>query len=356
MVKFASLEMLRLSPKELPFDSTLGYPGEGPSAARPDVDLRVHRGLTPVVAARRAVRLRELLAHVELWYGLSLAALLALPANDVDRILSDFGQLMFRGGRSLLDFSETINAIVDSDRGLKGRLPRAWDVAWVWRTLLRAGNRVPMPDKVMLAMMTVALRWNPPNVALLIASGFLGLLRVHELRWLRFGSFLTPAQFLSDDPVLFIVIEKPKMRRLGARRAYTRIDDAAIVQFAECYATQFPPQDFVFDGSYYELRAVFNAICAEIGLPHGGPEGLTLGSLRPGGATWLYRVTDNTELVRFRGPWASLRMLEVYIQEVGALSILPGLPGSVRARVRQLADYAPHELAGFIDALTSPRL
>ena len=134
---------------------------------------------------------------------------------------------------------------------------------------------------------------------------------------------MTPQRLLSDDAVLFVIIDKPKMRRLGARRAYTRIDDPAVVEFAEHYATQFPPHQFVFNGTYYELRAMFNAICAEIGLPHGGPVGLTLGSLRPGGATWLYRATDNSELVRFRGRWTSLRMLEIYIQEVGAASILP---------------------------------
>ena len=154
---------------------------------------------------------------------------MALPSDVLDRVLADFGQLMFRGGRSLLDFLETINVVVDNDRGLKGRLSRAWDVAWVWRTMLPAGNRVAMPEKVMLAMVTVALRWNLPNVALLITCGFLGLLRVHELRWLRFGSLLTPRRLLSDDEVLFIVIEKPKMRRLAARRAYTRIEDAGIV-------------------------------------------------------------------------------------------------------------------------------
>ena len=205
-----------------------------------------------------------------------------------------------------------------------------------------------MPEKVMLAMVTVAVRWNLPNVALLIASGFLGLLRVHELRSLRFGSFLTPQRVLSDDRVLFSVIDKPKMCRLTARRACTRIDDAGVVDFAEHVVSKFPPQDLVFNGSYHELRAVFNAISAEIGLPHGGPDGLTLGSLRPGGATWLYKVTDNSELVRFRGRWASLRMLEIYIQEVGASSILPGLPESVRTRIRLLADYAPHALASVI--------
>ena len=78
-----------------------------------------------------------------------------------------------------MDFAETINAIVDQDRSLKGRLPRAWDVAWVWRTLIPAGIRLAMPEKVMLAIMSVALRWGLPNVALLLACGFLGLLRVH---------------------------------------------------------------------------------------------------------------------------------------------------------------------------------
>ena len=41
-------------------------------------------------------------------------------------------------------------------------------------------------------------------------------------------------------------------------------------------------------------------------------------------------------------------MLEIYIQEVGTSSILPGLSESVRARIRLLADYAPHALASVI--------
>ena len=61
VVRCAALGVLRLSPKQLPFDATLGYPGEGPSIPRPDVDLRTYTALTPRVAARRAVRLREFL-------------------------------------------------------------------------------------------------------------------------------------------------------------------------------------------------------------------------------------------------------------------------------------------------------
>ena len=150
---------------------------------------------------------------------------------------------------------------------------------------------------------------------------------------------------MSDDQVLFVVIDKPKMRRLAARRSYTRIDDIGIVQFAEGFVSRFPPDQLLFNGTYLELSKAFKAICGELGLPHGAPQGLTLGSLRPGGATWLYRVTDNSELVRFRGRWASSRMLEIYIQEVGTASIVPGLSKAVRERLLQLAAYVPQELA-----------
>ncbi len=51
------------------------------------------------------------------------------------------------------------------------------------------------------------------------------------------GSFLTPRCLLSDDQVLFVVIDEPKMRRLASRLAYTRIDDTGVVQFAEDFVT-----------------------------------------------------------------------------------------------------------------------
>lgn len=275
-------------------------------------------------------------------YTLSLHSLLALPSADLDRVVAEYGQTLYAAGRSLLDFAETINALVDIDRALKGCFPRAWDAARVWRSLMPAGNRVPMPGNVMLAMITVALSWHLPHVALLIATGFMGLLRVHELRWLRFGSVVTPSLMLVDDCSMFAIIEKPKM--------CVRIDDPGLVALAERFATAFPPTALVFDGSYVQLRNVFAALCHEVGVPAGAPGGLTLGSLRPGGATWLYRATDCTETVRFRGRWASGRMLEIYIQEVGAASVLPRLRPAVRDRIAALAAAAPQALANYLGA------
>ena len=299
--------------------------------------------------------MHEFQQWIGLVMGVSLLQLLSSPAAVVDRALAEYGQSLWDSGRSLLDFAETINAVVDAEKALKGALPRAWDAAWVWRSLMPATNRVPMPERVMLAMVTVACEWSMPNVALLLAIGFVGLLRVHELRWLRFDSLVTPARMFTADATMFVTIERPKMRRLGARRSYVRVDDPGIISFAEGLADVAPSSAFLYDGSYAQLRAVFMALCAELGVPGGAPHGLTLGSLRPGGATWLYRATDSTETVRFRGRWASTRMLEVYIQEVGAASVLPRVSAAARQRIGALADAAPLAMANALAALRCSR-
>ena len=73
--------------------------------------------------------------------------------------------------------------------------------------------------------------------------------------------------------------------------------------------------------------------------------GLTPASLRAGGATHFYRVTDSADWVRFRGSWSNQRMLEIYIQEVGADAILRELPAQDLDHVRLFASSAESVLS-----------
>ena len=73
--------------------------------------------------------------------------------------------------------------------------------------------------------------------------------------------------------------------------------------------------------------------------PTSSAAGLTPGSLRPGGAIWLYQETDNTELVRFRGRWLSSRMLEIYIQEIAGTALWSRLTPAAQFRITHLAAY-----------------
>ena len=132
------------------------------------------------------------------------------------------------------------------------------------------------------------------------------------------------------------------MRRLTARRGYARLDEPGLCDFIEAMCTVFAPTDLVFPGTYEQLRRALFFMCRELGLPtESRSGGLTWGSLRAGGATWLYRGTENPELVRYRGRWASSRMLEIYVQELGSSSVLLTLPPAVRSRLRELAAWAP---------------
>ena len=101
---------------------------------------------------------------------------------------------------------------------------------------------------------------------------------------------------------MLVIIQKPKMRRLTARRAYVRIDIPLFIEFVDAFLLLFPAGSRIFSGSYYHLREIFGAVCSNLGLPTSGDTPLSLGSFRPGGATWLYRAMDSPESVRFSRP------------------------------------------------------
>jgi len=48
-------------------------------------------------------------------------------------------------------------------------------------------------------------------------------------------------------------------------------------------------------------------------------------------------LTENSELVRRRGRWLSQRVMDIYLQEVVAITFLPSLSIDVRDRLEALA-------------------
>ena len=56
----------------------------------------------------------------------------------------------------------------------------------------------------------------------------------------------------------------------------------------------------------------------------------------------MLEATEDIDLVRRRGRWQNFRTLEIYIQELQAASVLPGLSPPVRNRILRLAAAAPN--------------
>ena len=110
-----------------------------------------------------------------------------------------------------------------------------------------------------------------------------------------------------------------------------------LCRFLERALSQRDPEERVFSQGALALQRAFEALLQHLGIPYGDSQGLTLASLRGGGATWLYETTRSLELVRWRGRWAAIKTLEVYLQEVAANALLAACPPQVRQRVRRRA-------------------
>jgi len=269
-------------------------------------------------------------------------------AEALDDLLEQYAQSCFNSGRSLRDFKETINAVVDLRPRLRGCLPAAWDSAWEWRARQPGLNRIAMPPSVVRAMAVVALHWGWTDLAALILIGFLGMLRPAELLALTVqdATFTTSSRGLE---LLFVFIGSPKTRRLAARRQHVRIDDQVVVPALRRWwpCASGTAEQRLFRGSRVDFNLMCNALLCELGLDTAPGERLTPACLRPGGATWLFQETDSPDLVRFRGRWLSTRTLEIYIQEVAGDTFMARLPTTTRAKMETVA-------AHFASALVCP--
>ena len=140
--------------------------------------------------------------------------------------------------------------------------------------------------------------------------------------------------------VAFVQLLSPKTRRYMSRQ-HLRISDCLTIQYCTAVFGQLPPDQLLFGAGMGAFRLRWDRIFSHLGLPHAASDnGITPGSLRGSGATYLYHSTENIPLITWRGRWRRSRTLEAYIQEVGAFSLLTDVHPDVRARIAELASLA----------------
>ena len=93
------------------------------------------------------------------------------------------------------------------------------------------------------------------------------------------------------------------------------------------------PHEKIWPGSPSTLRHRLDKVLLKLGLPikmTNQQKPLTLASFRPGGATYLISLTESAEVVRRRGRWVSLKVMDIYLQEVAAATFMTDIPDSSR--------------------------
>ena len=196
------------------FDSTLGFPGEGPSLGRMFLfalvfsvgvvcshgmnprnrddkrraELRAAKPLTtgrPVQDVTRSNRQRllDLFRHWLASKGIDLSEVLQSAYKDPERVVSflvEYGRLLYSAGRPYSHYSETINSVAAAKPTIRRMLTGAWDFAFTWLREEPGEHHVACPFQILLAILSLSILWGWPAVAGLVALSWGAVCRIGE--------------------------------------------------------------------------------------------------------------------------------------------------------------------------------
>lgn len=204
-----------------------------------------------------------------------------------------------------------------------------------------------MPWQVLLAMLTTALSWGWLKLAGMMALSWGSLLRVGEFCAALRGDLLLPEDTHFTNKFSLLAIREPKTRFSAARHQSAKLDIGDLLEVVSMAFLRLRRHQKLWPHSSQTLRTRFRQVLQALNLPtvsQSGNRALDLGSLRPGGATWLLQQYESGELVQRRGRWMNYKVMPIYIQEVGAFQYLASLDDDCRRRIYALAESFPATL------------
>ena len=374
----------------LDFDSTLGFPGEGPSTdlvcnSRPlrlvlwvamisscamavlqprnpgDLLRQSQRNARPPLQEGRPVlgvtsQLRSsYISQFEEWlfgHGVRLEVLLensATRVDDVNRWLVSYGRCLYGVGRPYNHFAETINAVSAKKPALRRQLQEAWNLAFAWVRDEPTTHHIAIPWQVLLACISVSLIWGWVDLAGMLALTWGAVLRVGEFLSATRKDLLLPCDTNFTNSFALLALKEPKTRFTAARHQSAKLDIPDLLRVVHLAFARLQPQQKLWPRSGQTLRLRFKQVLEEIGIHSQvrlNGKSLDLGGLRAGGATWMIQVTEDSEFVRRRGRWINSRVMEIYLQEISCFQFLSAIPLSDRQKVFSLCNFFLQAVSG----------
>eukprot|EP00438_Fugacium_kawagutii_P008843 Skav208543 [mRNA] locus=scaffold1216:345043:345663:+ [translate_table: standard] len=173
------------------------------------------------------------------------------------------------------------------------------------------------------------------------------LLRVGEFTGACRKDLLLPADTNFTNSFALLSLKEPKTRFTAARHQSAKLDIEDLLQVVHLAFYRLQPWQRLWPQSGQTLRSRFRHILAELNLVNVAAESgkrLDLGSLRPGGATWMLQQTEDGEFTRRRGRWINQKVMDIYIQEISAFQFLAAIPQEARGKVFDLCYSFPMAL------------
>ena len=260
--------------------------------------------------------------------------------EEINAVVCRFGRELFTAGKTYNQYAETINSLTSLKPSLRRQMQGAWDLGFAWNRQEPTQHHVALPSIILVAMISSALMYGWLRFAGCLAIGWGALLRPGEIFGLRRLNLLFPEDSGFSVPYCLVSLLEPKTRYTTARHQSTRLDIPDLLQVAWLSFGKLNANQYIWPYSPQTFRNRFKTILEKLLLPSSHTPQLKCldpGSMRAGGATWLMQITDNGELVRRRGRWQNMRVMEVYIQEVSSLLYLQRVSQQTRQQVFSLA-------------------
>lgn len=295
----------------------------------------------PVLQQTQVYR-EKLLKVFDQWLnteGISLDGLIGSMNPDIDAVnclLEKYGRQMYRAGRPYGQYAETIKAVAAKRPRIKRSLQQAWHLAFAWLRKEPPIHHVALPWQALLSLLAPSLAWGWQREAGVIAFSLGGITRIGEVLSAFRRNLVLPSDLGDTEHFALLEIQEPKTCFTMARHQAARLDQPQLLPVVELAFKNLLPGEKLWPASPQTMRKRFQRLLEANGLsdlPEGVSRGLDLGSLRAGGASWLLLVSEDSELTRRRGRWITPRVMEIYVQEVGALQFLPKLPRAVRENI-----------------------
>eukprot|EP00971_Amphidinium_carterae_P220047 4368088-Amphidinium_carterae.1 len=320
----------------LEFDSTLGFPGEGPPRVREPADLRSR--VLPVTERRYALRLDAVNEWMHAEGFPSLASLVdGAHWAALDAILTGYVQLLHDRQVPVSHGLWSLAAVHYFHPGCQGKIPRAWLTQRQWQRLQPLRFRCPMPHKVALAIAAAGWIKGYRRFSAAILLGFAALLRPGEISALRRGHLVLPSDIAGFSDSLTVAITQSKTSTRSSRLQSVLVSDSLLIGLLEGLVSVDTPSTPLLKGGHVSFTAMFEETRRML-LLHESP--FTLSTLRGGGAIWNIQHCQSLAVLQWKGRWSSEKSVHHYLQVGLAASSLARLPETSKELVLKMAELA----------------
>lgn len=217
-------------------------------------------------------------------------------------------------------------------------LQQAWDLTFLWNSHEPAEHHIAVPFQNLVALISASFLWGWRREGAIFALAFGALLRIGEVTSALRRDLVLPSDVDETTDYVLLRISEPKTRYRAARHQAAKLEQVDLIEVVKIGFAKLMPHEPLWNFSNSTLRSRLLKLLGRLALPTRDSsriKAISLASFRLGGAMWLMTATESAELVRRRGRWASFRIMEIYLQEVMAVTYMNEISREAYTKVMQ---------------------